>query len=149
MKKILVTLLILAGITSAGFYGYNYALSFASDQLVEHIVNDLLDEQIIEEILSDHNIDQLVKELVAVNQNSKKLEELPFTTKEEGVKAVLNKFSLGEIKNIATQAQGGLTQEQQLEIAEKFQERLSEEEIKALMIIGIAELQKELIKNSQ
>ncbi|OIJ15507.1 hypothetical protein BKP35_00490 [Anaerobacillus arseniciselenatis] len=146
MKKIILSLIILGFISVAGYYGYNHAISYTSDQMIEHVVNDLLDEQIVEQLLSDPKIEELVQELVSQESkktSSEKLEELPFTTKEEGVKVVLSKFSIGEITAIASQAQSGLTVEQQMEIADQFTERLTEEEIEALMIIGVAELMKE------
>ncbi len=149
MKKIILSLIILGFISAAGYYGYNYAISYTSDQMIEHVVNDLLDEQIVEQLLSDPKIEELVQELVSQESkktSSEKLEELPFTTKEEGVKVVMSKFSIGEITAIASQAQSGLTVEQQMEIADQFTERLTEEEIEALMIIGVAELMKEFNK---
>lgn len=150
MKKLSIFLLsILLLLTVIGYFGYQFALSYASDKVIEHVVNDLLDDQLVEEILSDPAVEELVSELVnadAKKQTSKRLEELPIKTKEEGVKVVLDKFSVSEIAELATQAQGGLTDEKKMQLGAQLQERLTEEEIEALMIIGIAELQKELLK---
>lgn len=114
--------------------------------------NDLLDEQLIDELLSDPAIEEMVQSLVNEKGNANKNKNqanLPFTTKEEGVKVVLTKFSLGEMKEIATQVQGGLTTAEQYELANQLKERLTEAELEALMIIGVAELQKEILKKTQ
>lgn len=147
MKKIIGVIIILAFLITVGFYGYKYAISFLSDQMIEHVVNDLLDDQIVEELLSDPKVEELVQELLTQESgkiSSFQLEELPFTSKEDGLKAVMSKFSVAEISEIAAEVQNGLTQEEQLEIANQFKERLTEEEIEALMIIGVVEIKKAL-----
>lgn len=152
MKKIVIIASILVMIAFLGNYTYNYMVGFASDKVIEHVVNDLLDEQLIEELLSDPAIEEMVQSLVNEkgNTNTNKSQvNLPFTTKEEGVKVVLTKFSLGEMKEIATQVQGGLSTAEQYELANQLKERLTEAELEALMIIGVAELQKEISKKTQ
>ncbi|RXI95534.1 hypothetical protein DS745_24080 [Anaerobacillus alkaliphilus] len=146
MKKFFIVILLLLSAGFLGNYAYNYFLSIASDKVIEHIVSDLLDEEMLDQILSDPNINEIV---ASFSENVGSEHALPFSTKEEGVKVVLSKFSIAEMTEIATQVQGGLSSSEQQKIASKLQERLTDEELEALMIIGIAEFKKEISTKTQ
>jgi hypothetical protein len=69
-------------------------------------------------------------------------------TKEEAFQLVLSKYSMNELKELATKAQGGVTSEEKTTIRAALTERFSEEELQALKVIGIIELAKKQQENS-
>ncbi len=113
--------------------------------MIDHVVSDFLNEEMVEQILSDPKVEELV---TSISQNRVNESTLPFSTKEEGVKVILSKFSIAEMTELATQVQGGLSSSKQKEIIATLEERLTPEELDALMYIGIAELQREISSNN-
>ena len=147
MKKIIIGLAVVLLLAVGGFYGYKYVVDYASDKVVDQVINTMIDTPMIDEWLEDPYVNRLARELANIDPamiTSRELDELPFTTKEEGVKAVISKFSITELADIATSAQRGLTAQEQMEMANEVMERMSEEELEALMIVGLAELKKKL-----
>lgn len=146
MKKIVALSFIICIIVGISILSYNFLIGLASEKIMDHVIYEILDEQAIEELLLDPKIAGLVQSL---SKDVSTQDTLPFTTKEDGVKLILTKFSVGEIKDIAVQAQGGLTPTQQKELANQLTDRLTDDEIEALMIIGLAELQKQLLNKTE
>ncbi|WP_100404721.1 hypothetical protein [Bacillus solitudinis] len=140
MKKgflILMTMLILVVV---GYSGYQFAMSYASEKMMEHVTEELLTDETVEVLLNDPIIKKVVSDLNSNELNN--TEVLPFTTKEEGLKVVLAKFSASELKDIALKVQSGLTKTEQQQLINEYQNRLSEEELQALLLIGIADYMK-------
>ncbi|MFA9557547.1 hypothetical protein ACERII_09595 [Evansella sp. AB-rgal1] len=149
MKKLIITLFVVAII----FYGgYRYVLSLASDELVNQLSQELLTEDVVKEMLSDPYVKDLVKELQSnstlTNRStpSELSKNMPFTTKEEATKTIVSRFSVGEIQDITTKAARGLTVAEQVELEKLVMERLTEEELEAIMIIGLSAISEELLK---
>jgi hypothetical protein len=69
-------------------------------------------------------------------------------TKEEAFQLVLSKYSMIELKELATKAQGGVSSEEKVKIKASLAERFSEEELQALKVIGIIELAKKQYERS-
>lgn len=146
MKKIIAGLIILTLLGTAGFYGYKYLLGFTSDQFINHIITDVLEEDLLEELIKDANVEELIQEFFSQEidlSNPNRLEELPISNKEDGVKVVLSRVSIGEIRDISARAETATPEEQQ-QIVSELKERFTEEEIEALLIIGITEIKNQL-----
>jgi hypothetical protein len=144
MKKFLIFIVIAAGIL---YGGYRFALSFISDQVFDKMTSQVLTEEVVEELSANPHLVAAFKtyaNTAASRSNDVSLEDLPFKTKEEATKVVLSKFSVGEVKDMATQMTRGITPEEQAEIEQKVLTRLSEQEIEALLIIGLEEIGDEL-----
>ncbi|UTR14140.1 hypothetical protein MM221_16405 [Salipaludibacillus sp. LMS25] len=139
MKKFLIVIVIAAGLM---YGGYRYALSFISDQVFDKMTSQVLTEEVVEELSANPQLVTAFKSYASKAKRSTdtSLEELPFTTKEEATKTVLSKFSVGEVKDMATQVTKGMTSAEQAEIEQKVLTRLSEKEIEALLIIGLEEM---------
>ncbi|OIJ11090.1 hypothetical protein BKP37_16915 [Anaerobacillus alkalilacustris] len=151
MKKLFITFSIIVCLVVLGKYAYDFFINVVSDKLIENVINDLLDDQIVDELLSNPEITELVKEFMEnqqINPTQENLEQLPFSTKEEGVKVILKNFSIKEMNDISNQFQSSLTIDEQLQLVYQLKDRFSEEELNALMAIGVAELQKELMKRN-
>jgi hypothetical protein len=158
MKKWIITMSILLIIGAAGYTAYKFFMNMAAEKLMDHVTQQILTEKDIEVLLQDPQVQQIINEqlgegsvtsgegsvaTVEIGGSAADLEknDLP-NTKEEALQLVLAKYSVTEIKDIVTKAQGGITSEEEAEIKEAFMERFSEEEIQALKVIGVIELLK-------
>ena len=63
-------------------------------------------------------------------------------SKEDAVKFVLGRFSMSELRGLASKANGGLTSEEKKDIKDTLLTRLSEEEFQQLKRLAVAELAK-------
>ncbi|WP_146035893.1 hypothetical protein [Salipaludibacillus keqinensis] len=140
MKKAIVSLIIMIGLI---YGGYQFILGYASDQLVGQVANEVFTDDAMHQLLDDPQVASLIESY----QSDKSLstaevsrESLPFKTKEEATKLVVSKFSITEIREISSKASRGLSKEEQLDLETKVMERLTPEEIEALMIIGLSEI---------
>lgn len=131
MKKLLIILVIFAGL---GYGGYKLAVAYASDYMVEKVADEMITEEEKEQLLSD-------PELVKLLEDDITDDDLPFTTKEEALKVVTKKFSMSEINELREKASSGLNSETLAEIKGAIEGKLSEEEIKALKVIALKEIQ--------
>ena len=146
MKKLLLIVVILVVLS----YGiYRVALSYAADQIVQQISEEVLTDEVIIQLKSDPQIQALLKEFEKKDTSDiltqKNIDNLPFSTKEEAVKTIIGKFSIGEIRDVSVKASRGLTLKEQAELETMVMERLTSEEIEALLIIGITEISEELL----
>jgi hypothetical protein len=140
MKKFFkVTLIIFVSIGIIGYGLYYYVKNIVSENLTEIVSSKLEDgaqlEEIKDYIESDAELKEFLMEAESVDQ-----ETLPFSTKEEGIKTIVQKVGLSELTNIQEKAQTGtLTQEEILQILD---ENFTEEEIAALKAIAYKEIYK-------
>ncbi|ADU29642.1 hypothetical protein [Evansella cellulosilytica] len=147
MKKFLIILIIIIGV---GYGGYRLLLSYTSEELVSQIANEMLTDEVVEEWLSDPSVRQLLEEYklpASELPEASEVNNLPFTTKEEATKAIVSKFSVEEITEITMQAARGMSADEQAEIERKVLERMSEEELEALMIIGLDQIANDMLTN--
>lgn len=68
--------------------------------------------------------------------------KLQFKSRDEVMKFLLSKFSMGELKGFAKKAEGGITAEEKAEIKNAVLQRLTQEEYNALKVYGILEMSK-------
>jgi len=139
MKKIIISLIIIIGLS---FGVYRLLLTFASDQLIDQVRTEVLTDETINELIEEYEVQSLLASYEGNFQegSSKRKEELPFSTKEEATKLLVSKFSFGEIRDISLKASKGLTTQEQIELEKKVMDRLTPEEIEALLIIGLSEI---------
>ncbi len=133
MWKWIIATLLIVGVV--GYFGYQFAISKASDMMIDQVANQVMsDEDELEKLINDPDIQKLIN---SVDVDTEK--ELPFETKEDALKVVLSEFSMSEVTDVASKAQSG--ELNAIEVQEMLEERLTEEEIEALKIIAIKELQ--------
>ncbi|MEQ6377934.1 hypothetical protein RZN25_14035 [Bacillaceae bacterium S4-13-56] len=137
--KIVITLLIIIGIGGAAIY--YFGTSIASEQIMTYVNDELLKEENLDEIKEMIDVDPQLKAFLT-DASDVSNEALPFTTSEEATKAILKKIDMNEMKEVASQLKGGISKEEQEELMQLMEEKLSEEEINALKVIAYKELNK-------
>ncbi|WP_066301277.1 hypothetical protein [Bacillus sp. FJAT-29937] len=136
IKFLIVTVILLGGI---GFGVYHFGTKFASDKLVETISSELENSGELEEIKktieSDPKLLAFIEEAETADTSN-----LPFKTKEEATKVLIQKVGISELNDIRVQVQNGSVSKE--EILQEIQGKLTEEEIMALKVIAYKELYK-------
>jgi hypothetical protein len=148
MKKWIITMSILLIIGTAGYTAYKFFMNMVAEKLIDHVTQQVLTEEDVEALLQDPQVQQIINEQLGEGSVASgeigdsadpEKSNIP-QTKEEALQLVLVKYSVTEIKDIVTKAQGGITSEEEAEIKATLMKRLSEEEIQALKVIGVVEL---------
>lgn len=136
IKFLIVTVILLGGI---GFGVYHFGTKLASDKLVETISSELENSGELEEIKktieSDPKLLAFIEEAETADTSN-----LPFKTKEEATKVLIQKVGISELNDIRVQVQNGSVSKE--EILQEIQGKLTEEEIMALKVIAYKELYK-------
>ncbi|WP_419962047.1 hypothetical protein [Psychrobacillus sp. BM2] len=137
--KVLFGIVIFLGIIVVAAYYFGPKL--VADQVMEKVSVELQDsgqlETIKEEIENDPELQEFIAEGKDVDSS-----KLPFQTKEEATRALITKFGIGEIREIQSKAQNGMTAEEKQEIFNKLESNLTEEEMLALKVLAYKELTK-------
>ena len=133
--KFMVVAVVLLG--AIGYGVYYFGTNLASEKLMDAVTTELETSGQIEEVKkyveSDPMLKQFIEEAEAADQS-----QLPFTTKEEATRVVIEKVGMTELTDLAKRYQEGtITKE---EILLTLQENLTEEEITALKVIAFKEL---------
>lgn len=127
--------LVLLGI--AGFAVYYVGTNIASEKLMDAVTTELENsgeiDNIKEMIEGDPELKSFIEEASTADAN-----ELPFTTKEEATRVLVNKVGLTNLNEIRVKVQDGSASKE--EILQEVESKLSEEEILALKVIAYKEL---------
>lgn len=138
MKKFLIgtiiTLMILAGL---GYGLYIFGTNTASEKIVDDYTANLEDSGQMNDIRTMIESDP---ELLAMMEEAKAADPstLPFTTKGEATRVLVNKLGVSKLKNLQAKAQSGEASKE--EILQVLQENLTEEEMLALQKIAYEEI---------
>ncbi|MEC1178023.1 hypothetical protein P9B03_05960 [Metasolibacillus meyeri] len=136
IKFLLITVIVLG---LAGYGVYHFGMQFISKKVAETVTIELADSGQIEAV--KHAVEQNAT-LAGYMDEAKvaDLSELPFTTKEEATKVLIQKVGVTALNDIRVKAENGtLSQE---EIIQEIQEKLTPEEQLALKVIIYQELYK-------
>ncbi len=129
--------IILVLIVGGGYAAYNYFIGYASDMMVEMVAEELaINEAEYNRWLEAPGVQEMLEQM-EVDEDT----ELIFPTKEDATRAIIREYPMGEITDVITKAQQGQMTIEQIE--EKLSEKFTEEEIEALMILAIREMQGE------
>lgn len=138
MKKFLIgtiiTLMILAGL---GYGLYIFGTNTASEKIVDDYTANLEDSGQMNDVRTMIENDP---ELLAMMEEAKAADPstLPFTTKGEATRVLVNKLGVSKLKNLQAKAQSGEASKE--EILQVLQENLTEEEMLALQKIAYEEI---------
>jgi len=133
--KWLVVFIILIGIVGYGVL--HFGTKFASEKIVNTLSTELENSGQMEEIKNKIENDP---ELKAYMEEAKTVDSstLPFTSKEDATKVIIQKVGITELNDIRVKLQdGSMTKEEALQQVEG---KLSDEEIAALKVIIYKEL---------
>ncbi|HBT71554.1 MAG TPA: hypothetical protein DEB37_04570 [Lysinibacillus sp.] len=133
--KFLVVMIIFLGV--AGYGVLHFGTKFASEKIVDTLSTELESsgqkEEIKNTIENDPQLKAYMEEAKTVDSST-----LPFTTKEEATKVLIQKVGITELNDIRVKLQdGSMTQEEALQMVEG---KLSDEELAALKVIVYQEL---------
>ncbi|SCY09357.1 MULTISPECIES: hypothetical protein [unclassified Lysinibacillus] len=133
--KFLVVMIIFLGV--AGYGVLHFGTKFASEKIVDTLSTELESsgqkEEIKNTIENDPQLKAYMEEAKTVDSST-----LPFTTKEEAAKVLIQKVGITELNDIRVKLQdGSMTQEEALQMVEG---KLSDEELAALKVIVYQEL---------
>jgi len=137
MRFIKYFLIIVIVLACLGVGVYYFGTSIASEKVMDAVSAELAEsgemENIRQTIESDPELKQFIEDAESVDEN-----ELPFTTKEEAVRAAIQKVGISGLQDIQSKVQQGeMTQSELIQEAEKY---FTEEEIEALKLIAYKEL---------
>ncbi|MEA0562258.1 hypothetical protein [Lysinibacillus irui] len=128
--KFLVVIVIFLGLVGYGVL--HFGTKFASEKIVDTLSTELENSGQMDEIKNtienDPQLKAYMEEAQTVDRST-----LPFTTKEEATKVLIQKVGITELNDIRVKLQdGSMTQEEALQ---KVEGKLSDDEIAALKVI--------------
>ncbi|RLL43957.1 hypothetical protein D8M04_13770 [Oceanobacillus piezotolerans] len=138
MRLKLYILIVIMALAVLGYGIYYTGTQAASDKLMEALSTELIESGEMENIKQTIESDPELK--VFLDDDSKSVDEskLPFTTKEEATRAVVNKIGIPKLQDMQSKVQQGqMTKEDLIQEAER---NFTEEEIAALKVIAYKEL---------
>lgn len=135
--KFLLTLFII--IVCLGFGAYHFGTKAIANKVTDVLTDELENEETLASIKAevDRNpkVKQFIEEGATVNEAA-----LPFTTKEEAVETVMKKIGVNELRNLQSQYESGISMAEVEQLIDKYQNKLTDEEILALKAIAYKEL---------
>ncbi|MGG0718254.1 hypothetical protein ABE096_11780 [Robertmurraya massiliosenegalensis] len=133
--KFLLIPLVLLGV--AGYAIYYIGTNIASEKLMDSVTTELENSGEIDNIKQMIESDPELKSHMEEARNAAD-EDLPFTTKGEATRVLINKVGLTTLNEIQEKAQVGSASIE--EILQELESKLSEEEFLALKVIAYKEL---------
>ncbi|MFC4402522.1 hypothetical protein [Gracilibacillus xinjiangensis] len=133
-KYLIIIIIILAGL---GYGIYHFGTKMASEKLIEIVSTELVNSGEMEMIKQTIESDPELKEFIA-DAESFDESKLPFTTKEEATREIVNKIGVNGLQDIQSKVQQGqMTKEDLIREAER---NFTPEEIAALKVIAYKEI---------
>lgn len=120
-----------------GVIGYLYTMDYASEKAMEEITKELTaNEEEINKLLEDPEI----RKYIETGETPKK--KLPFTSKNEAVKLISERYTINELANIREKVSKGLNEQEKLVVYEKLLEKVTDDELVALKVVALKEIKK-------
>ncbi|MBB4824677.1 hypothetical protein HNO89_001901 [Sporosarcina luteola] len=135
--KALIATVIILGLLAIGVY--YVGTNLIADQVMDKVTTELESSGQLEAIKQEVKNDPELRALIEEGKNADP-SKLPFQTKEGATRALIKKFDVSELNELQSQARNGMTAEQQQQLLNKLQSRLSEEEMLALKALAYKEL---------
>ena len=138
IKFILTTLIILGGI---GYGIYYFGSNLVANKVMDAVVVELEDsgqlDQIRQIVNNDPEIQRFIQDGANVDES-----KLPFKTKEEATRVIIQKIGMNELQDIQANYQNGMSTDEILEALSVIEGKLTSEEILALKVLAYKELNK-------
>lgn len=133
--KFLILPIVILGIVGYGIY--YFGTNIASEKLVDAVTTELENSGQMDEIKQVIENDPSLKSFVEEAENAD-ASKLPFSTKEEATRVLINKVGISELNNIRVQIQDGTVSKE--EVLQDMQNKLTEEELLALKVVAYKEI---------
>lgn len=138
MKRLVTTVIVLALIVGAVYYfGTNWIADKAMDTVTTQLESSGQLDTVKQEIQGNPEVQAYLKDAKTADRS-----KLPIKTKEQATRTVLKKFSMTELQDMQKKAQSGMTAQEQQELLQKVESRLTEEELLSLKVLALDELSK-------
>ena len=165
MRKWIITLVVLAILGAGGYVAYGYAHRYVADRVMDQVITQVMRDDAVRQLLEDPEIARLVEEAAAsedIEALHKELggqlggaalnggagsiaaapRELVVRNVEEAEALVLDKFSLGAIREYAGMAAGGLTAEERGVLEQEVLGKFTADELESLKLVALMEMKK-------
>ncbi len=121
------------------YFGYPIAADLALDKSIDNMNSELDKNGNVNQIKAFIENDSQLASLI--ENDIKDIDEstLPFTTKEEAARTVIQKVGLGNLMEIQSKVSDGATEAEQQEIITMLEGKLTEEEMLAIKVIAYKE----------
>lgn len=134
--RFLVTTVIVVG--CLGYGAYYLGTNWAADKIVTEVSTELENSGYLSEIKQAINnepeLKKIVEEVATIDTS-----HLPFTTKEQATRLLIQKVGISELLAIQSKAQTGMTEQEIRTLLQTLEGKLTEEEILALKVIAYNE----------
>lgn len=137
--KVLLTIIIIVG--GLGYGVYHFGTNFISDKVADSVATELEEDDNVNEMKQVVNSNPEMKEFISEGAHISE-KNLPFTTKEEAIKTVVETIGISELQKIQSKYQNGMSPNEVQELINELEGKLTEEEILALKAIAYKELNK-------
>ena len=136
MKKLLGVILIIGLV---GYGVYYFGTNIASDKIADSVSSELEDSGKMNDVRayieSDPELTKMVEEAKSVDEST-----LPFTSKGEATRVLIEKVGINKLRDLQSQVQNGSASKE--EVLQVLDENLTEEEMLALQVIAYKEIYK-------
>lgn len=138
IKFILTTLIILGGV---GYGLYYFGSNLIADKVMDAVVVELEDSGQLDHIKQIVNNDPEIQKFIEDGANVDE-SKLPFKTKEEATRIIIQKIGINELQDIQANYQNGMSNNEIMEALSAIEGKLTSEEILALKVLAYKELNK-------
>jgi len=169
MRKWIITLVVLAILGAGGYIAYGYAHRYVADRVMDQVITQVMEDDGVRQLLEDPEIVRLLEEAASSEDiealhrelggqlggtagtgggqddgtgTSVPRPELVVRNVEEAEALVLDKFSIGAIREYAGMASGGLTAEELAVLEQEVMGKFTPEELESLKLVALMEMQK-------
>lgn len=139
MKVVTYILLVLVAVGGIGFGAYQLLSGMAADRASEEATRQLESPEQKETAKTVVEENPVLKDFIEEGAQVE-LESAELQTKEEAVQVIVEKFNPVELMELRNQAEDGLSEEEQKKILSKLENKLTEEQLKAIKAIAYQEL---------
>lgn len=122
---------------TTGVILYVFTMDYASEKAMIEITKELKsNEEEITKLLEDPEI----RKYIETGKPPKK--KLPFTTKNDAVQFISDRYSVQELAGIREKVSKGLNEDEKLVVYEKLLEKVTDDELMALKVVALKEIKK-------
>lgn len=138
LKYLLIILILVGGVGYGVFY---LGTNIVSDKVMDAVYVELENSGQLDEIKQMVNSNPEIKQFVEDGENVDE-SKLPFKTKEQATRAIIQKVGIGELKDLQSKYQNGMSNTEMKEVLSGIEGKLTEQEILALKVLAYKELNK-------